>query len=389
MEQKVKIDLSSPPPLPTEAMPKKAPPPVPVPEPPAPKPPSQKPQPSAPEQLPKERPRKEPQRSEPKKRSPLIPALLVAAAAALLFFGYRSIHFWSDPTCTQRARCSLCGLEQGEFAAHTWDYSDGCDVPASCSVCGVSAQSAPGHRYSDGVCTVCGAEQNSALLWWAPTSGHDAVLTYHSQDHALEVSDSTLHNFSQMSIELLDWQDRAVSTDRYTVERSEQTVRLNLPRDLAPGRYVLCAGVQGTQVLQFRFGSADSWLPDDADAWASDFLLRSHAHGLYLASTAQEPPLQGVASEADATRFETIWQICQAGYTTDGTAVLRQEGIAQKFEADRYLRFPSGSSDPAAAETAWVLHYQGWYLTMNSAGEVSLTDTPDGDCFWIISGRVE
>ena len=124
MDRKVRIDLSSPPPVPTEE-PVKAPPA-------AAELPQTKQPPGSRETKKEEKP------EQPKKRGSLVLGILaVAAAAAALLGGYRFVHFWSEPTCLQKARCSICGQEKGGLALHS---------------------------YQDGVCTVCGAEQTDGAL---------------------------------------------------------------------------------------------------------------------------------------------------------------------------------------------------------------------------------
>lgn len=46
------------------------------------------------------------------------------------------------------------------FVAHTCDYTDAtCTVPATCTLCGATEGTAPGHNYVGGTCTACGAKE--------------------------------------------------------------------------------------------------------------------------------------------------------------------------------------------------------------------------------------
>ena len=80
--------------------------------------------------------------------------LLIGAAAALvlLVIGFFTIHFWTEPTCTEGARCSLCGKE-GEEAAlgHDW-HSATCTDPKTCARCGETTGAALGHVWLDATC---------------------------------------------------------------------------------------------------------------------------------------------------------------------------------------------------------------------------------------------
>ena len=401
MDKKVRIDLSSPPPVPTEEPPK-------VPADQAAVEEAPKPQVQHPEEN-KEKTGKKPEKKS-RKRGVVLGVLAGVAAAAALLGGYRFIHFWSDPTCDQKSRCSICGLEQGGYAAHTWEHVS-CDTPMVCTVCGAKQEGndghewtggsctepgtcihcgqtepqARGHSYQDGICTVCGAEQTNGIVLWEENEGHDVEAEWLEEDHALVLSDASLQNFAQMAITIRDCWGKAVSTDSYTVERSEDSVRLNLPRNLAPGRYVIHAGVQETTVMQFWFGTGGSWMPDEADQWYSNFVISSWKHGQYLAQVPEDVPLRGVPAEAEATRFDSPWQMCGGVYNEDGRIVLFQTGTQLKFVVDRYRRF----DETGSYETACVFRFENWYLTMNGEGEVSMTDILDEGCFWLVTSSLE
>ena len=62
-----------------------------------------------PEPVPEEK-TPEPAPEPPKKRRSHLPWILAGVAvAAGLLCGYRFVHFWSDATCTEQAKCSICG----------------------------------------------------------------------------------------------------------------------------------------------------------------------------------------------------------------------------------------------------------------------------------------
>lgn len=366
MEKKVRTDLTSPPPVPDAEPPV---PPVLV-DPPV---------------IPEREPGNEIKEQKKtvkrhRERRSMMPAILAGVAVvAVLLCGYRFVHFWSEPTCQQKARCSICGLEKDGYASHDW--TDGsCTEAGTCTVCGAVEDRAPGHSWQDGVCTVCGAEQTNEVLRWEPFEGHDVEYEWLSEDHAIVLSDKSLNNFSQMVIVIRDSQNYAVSKDRYTLERSDETVKLNLPRDLEPGWYTIHAGVQETRVAKFAYGADDIWLPEKADEWLADFVVFSAAHGRYLAKAQEDAPLQGVHTAEEATRFASPWRMCGVGIAADGTVVLTQSVTDAKFVADRYT---------GAYGSAYVFRYGSWYLTMNADGQVSLTDTLDEGCFWIVDSGLQ
>ena len=371
MEKKVRTDLTSPPPVPDA-------------EPPV--PPVLVDPPVIPERKPeiKTEAKREQPRQRRRERRSMMPAILAGVAVvAVLLCGYRFVHFWSEPTCQQKARCSICGLEKDGYASHDW--TDGsCTEAGTCTVCGAVEDRAPGHRWQDGVCTVCGAEQTNEVLRWEPFEGHDVEYEWLPEEHAIVLSDSSLKNFSQMDIFFRDYRDDTVSTDRYTVERSDETVKVNLPRDLEPGRYVIHAGVQKARVLQFHYGTGGIWLPEDADGWLEDFKVFNAAHGHYLARFQEDVPLRGVPTAEEATRFVNPWRMCGVKKTADGMALT--DGNDIKFEMDHYLRIDEG-----AQGSACVFHIENdnWYLTMNADGQVSLTDTLDEGCFWIVDSGLQ
>lgn len=173
MEKKVRTDLTSPPPVP-DAEPPVTPilvdPPV----------------------IPKREPVNEGGKTGPVKRRSMMPAILAGVAVvAVLLCGYRFVHFWSEPTCQQKARCSICGAEKDGYASHDW--TDGsCTEAGTCTVCGAVEDRAPGHSWQDGVCTVCGAEQTNEVLRWEPFEGHDVEYEWLPEEHAIVLSDSSL-----------------------------------------------------------------------------------------------------------------------------------------------------------------------------------------------------
>lgn len=378
MEQKIKLDLSMPPPPPGASPP---------PEP--------------------KKPEKSPQK--PQKRGGLAVGILlgVVAAAAVLFCGYRFVHFWSDASCIQKAKCGICGIEQGDYAAHDWNRGGNCSAPATCAVCG-QQQAAPaghdwtggsctepkvcavcgiyedqasGHSYAGGSCTVCGAAQVNEVLKWESGDYAEVEHTYRSATGELSIRSESWEKLPKMTLVVQDWQGNEVSTDCYTVTRTEMEAVLNFPDDLAPGRYTIYAGVQRTLVAEFWFGTAGAWMPVEADRWRGAYQTKNWQHGLYLAASEEAAPLRGVQTQEEATRFDTPWQMSAVAITEDGTAVLAPGINHQKFVMDVHLCVNADGAE----ETAYTFGYRGWYLAMDSEGTVFLTESLNDSCYWIIT----
>ena len=65
-------------------------------------------------------------------------------------------HDFTDATCTEAPKCTICGEEVGEALGHTWVDAT-CTAPKTCSVCNTTEGEALAHEYVDGKCA-CGAE---------------------------------------------------------------------------------------------------------------------------------------------------------------------------------------------------------------------------------------
>ncbi len=63
------------------------------------------------------------------------------------------IHEWSEPTCTEPAKC-VCGETGDEATGHSWKDAT-CTAPKTCEHCDETEGEALGHTYADGACTVC------------------------------------------------------------------------------------------------------------------------------------------------------------------------------------------------------------------------------------------
>ncbi|MBO5858449.1 MAG: hypothetical protein J6R20_01565 [Clostridia bacterium] len=73
-----------------------------------------------------------------------------------LFFG---VHSYTDPTCTEPARCTICGIykQYGYTPGHDFTNAT-CTEPKTCTVCGFTEGEPRGHLYySDGICGRCGS----------------------------------------------------------------------------------------------------------------------------------------------------------------------------------------------------------------------------------------
>ena len=81
-------------------------------------------------------------------------------------YGELAEHKYSEATCTAKAKCSVCGDETGELAPHTPGADDGdCTTDVTCSACGtVTAKGADAHTGGTATCTAkakcseCGKE---------------------------------------------------------------------------------------------------------------------------------------------------------------------------------------------------------------------------------------
>lgn len=331
-----------------------------------------------------EEPRKAPER---KKRRSLLPGILAGVAvAAVVLCGYRFVHIWSDASCESKARCSICGLEKEGYAAHTWNRTD-CETPAVCAVCGETdtkaaghnwtggsctevkicadcgAEQLVGHSYAQGVCAVCGAAQENGVLKWE-TGSHTLQYSYQSETGDLVMENCSLNGFVKMSITIKNWNGEAVSTDGYTISRSDTAVTIHMPKNLEQGSYTIHAGVQDTQVLRFWWGTTDEWMPEDPDQWYSDFKVQNRKQGLWLAGTEDGAAFLGVQTEEEASRFESPWRMLGN----------------DKYVIDGYVRFDENGQE----EFGCIFRYGSGYLAMDAGGRTYLSDTLVEECFWSI-----
>ena len=85
------------------------------------------------------------------KAAVIIALLLVVAAAVVCFF---TVHIWSEPSCTEGAKCILCGKAgEGEAIGHDWQEAT-CLEPAVCANCGETEGEALGHNWVAATCEV-------------------------------------------------------------------------------------------------------------------------------------------------------------------------------------------------------------------------------------------
>lgn len=97
-------------------------------------------------------------------------ALLAAGLCALLLTGCGCDHVYGEPTCTEPAKCTLCGEENEDSLplGHLWQDAT-CAVPKTCSECGATEGKTKAHKYSYATCTApktckeCGATSGSPL----------------------------------------------------------------------------------------------------------------------------------------------------------------------------------------------------------------------------------
>ncbi len=66
------------------------------------------------------------------------------------------IHVFTNATCTVPAQCS-CGETNGLANGHSWSNAT-CEMPKICTVCQAKDGVAEGHKYLNGSCTICGAQ---------------------------------------------------------------------------------------------------------------------------------------------------------------------------------------------------------------------------------------
>ena len=90
---------------------------------------------------------------------------LAAAIALILFF---TVHIWDSATCTEPAKCRLCGKVRDDALGHSWTAAS-CMNPKTCSRCGETIGKALGHDWLDATCekpetcSRCGKTSGKAL----------------------------------------------------------------------------------------------------------------------------------------------------------------------------------------------------------------------------------
>ena len=90
---------------------------------------------------------------------------LAAAIALILFF---TVHIWGSATCTEPAKCRICGKVRDDALGHSWTAAT-CDKPKTCSRCGETTGKALGHDWLDATCekpetcSRCGKTTGKAL----------------------------------------------------------------------------------------------------------------------------------------------------------------------------------------------------------------------------------
>ena len=96
---------------------------------------------------------------------------VAAMIAVVLLIGFFTIHIYTDPTCTEAARCKICGREGAPALGHDYDEAT-CDHLATCKRCGATTGQMLEHEFVDATCTEprtcknCGKTEGDPL-------GHD------------------------------------------------------------------------------------------------------------------------------------------------------------------------------------------------------------------------
>ena len=107
----------------------------------------------------------------PRVNRPVLIAICAGLFLLSAFLFYRSIHIYSEPTCTEPAVCKICGKIGQAALGHAWNPAT-CTEPEICSRCGATQGSFLGHDFLDATCTEpetcsrCGVTQGQPL-------GHD------------------------------------------------------------------------------------------------------------------------------------------------------------------------------------------------------------------------
>ena len=83
----------------------------------------------------------------------------------------------SGPNCYASQICVVCRVELQPILGHDWADAT-CDMPKTCTRCGLTEGSALGHRYENGYCADCGQQKTSEGLTYHPMMddyGHSIV----------------------------------------------------------------------------------------------------------------------------------------------------------------------------------------------------------------------
>lgn len=97
-------------------------------------------------------------------------AVALLSAAAII---YSSYHVYSEATCTEPAKCKICGKVKGKAAGHDW-VDPTCEEDGYCARCNKKGEAALGHDWvdptceEDGYCARCNKKGEAAL-------GHDWI----------------------------------------------------------------------------------------------------------------------------------------------------------------------------------------------------------------------
>lgn len=117
-------------------------------------------------------------------------------------------HKGGSATCTEKAKCEICGQEYGELAAHSWNggevttaatcTADGVKtyVCTACSATRTEMIPANGHEFKRGRCTVCGATDPN---WKGTSSGGGGTSSGTEGGTSSDTSDNTSSDTSDIA----------------------------------------------------------------------------------------------------------------------------------------------------------------------------------------------
>ena len=120
---------------------------------------------------------------------PLIYILIAFVTAIICFF---SFHVWDDATCTEPAKCRICGTTQGSPLGHTWQAAT-CEKAKTCSRCGQTSGSPLGHNWQAATCEApktcktCGKTEGTA-------SGHQWIAATYESPKRCKICGATQGN---------------------------------------------------------------------------------------------------------------------------------------------------------------------------------------------------